>query len=472
MDPLWKLTAGQLATAIAEREVSSQEALQAHLDRIDEVNPYLNAIVRTMDGEARDAAVRADRAVAAGDPLGPLHGVPVSIKENVDVAGTPTTQGLSALADAIADRDAPVVERLRSAGAIIFARTNMPDVGLRIHTDSQLHGLTRNPWNPSVTAGGSSGGEASALASGMTPLGIGNDIGGSLRNPAHCCGIASIKPTTGLVPQATVIEPTSPNLAAQLMLVTGPMARSITDLRTALEIIAGADRRDPLSVSAGLTRRSPGERLRIAVLAEPPGGTTAPGIAAGVRRAADVLADAGHDIVEVTGDTAPPSYEELIMLWAGLMASDLAVQAPLLRAVMGDAGAVVIDQFLATASEIGPAEVFTIHTERYRAMAAWSQYFEQYPILLSPTWSLPAFTHDADLAEDGAEVVLETFRSVLHANFLGLPAAVVPAAIDGGLPVGVQVIGDRFTDLVCLDIADEIEQALGPITPIDPITGA
>lgn len=470
MDALWKMTAGQLATAIAQREVSSSEVLEAHLRRIEDVNPYLNAIVGIMQTEARDAAERADAAVEAGESLGPLHGVPVSIKENVDVAGTPTTQGLTALAEAIADRDAPVVERLRSAGAIVFARTNMPDVGLRIHTDSQLHGLTRNPWNPAVTAGGSSGGEASALAAGMTPLGIGNDIGGSLRNPAHCCGIASIKPTTGLVPQATVIEPIAPNLAAQLMSVTGPMARSVSDVRTALGVIAGADRRDPVSVPATLNRRPAGERLRIAVLPEPPGGSTAPGIAAGVRRAADVLANAGHDVVEVAGESAPPRYEELIMLWSGLLASDLAVQAPLLRAVMGEAGTVVIDQFLATAAEIGPADVFSIHTERYLAMAQWSQYFEQYPILLTPTWSLRAFEHDADLADGGAGIVLETFRSVLHANFLGLPAAVVPAAIDDGLPVGVQVIGDRFDDLVCLDIAEEIEDALGAVTPIDPVT--
>ena len=183
--------------------------VEAHLARIDAVNPSLNAIVRRLDEQALAAADAADKALADGEGVGQLHGVPFTIKENIDLAGTPTTQAIVALAEAVAGTDAPVVERMRAAGAIPIARTNLPDLGLRLHTDSSLHGLTRNPWNPDVTAGGSSGGEASALASGMSPIGLGNDIGGSLRNPAHCCGIASIKPTTGVVPHATEIPPST-----------------------------------------------------------------------------------------------------------------------------------------------------------------------------------------------------------------------------------------------------------------------
>ena len=171
---------------------------------MDAVNGDLNAIVAVLGDEAEKAADSADQAVADGEPLGPLHGVPITVKENIDVAGWPTTHGVPAFADAVVPVDAPVVERMRAAGAIPFARTNLPDFGLRVHTDSTLRGLTRNPWRPDVTAGGSSGGEASALASGMSPLGLGNDLGGSLRNPAHCCGIASIKPSTGVVPARLV----------------------------------------------------------------------------------------------------------------------------------------------------------------------------------------------------------------------------------------------------------------------------
>ena len=190
MSELWQLGARELAATIQRREASSREVVESHLSRMDAVNGALNAVVRRFDDEALAAADRADKALADGAAVGPLHGVPLTVKENIDVAGTPTTQGLPILADAIATLDAPVVERMRAAGAIPIGRTNLPDLGLRVHTDSSLHGLTRNPWNADVTAGGSSGGEASALASGMSPIGLGNDLGGSLRNPAHCCGIA------------------------------------------------------------------------------------------------------------------------------------------------------------------------------------------------------------------------------------------------------------------------------------------
>jgi amidase len=168
---LWRKGAVELAKLISDREVSSREVVQAHLDRVEEVNPHLNAIVRLLPDQALAAADAADRAVADRSALGPLHGVPCTVKENIDLAGTPTTQAVPALAEAIAPVDAPQVERLRAAGMIPIGRTNLPDFGLRVHTDSALHGLTRNPWNPQRTAGGSSGGEAAALATGMSPLG-------------------------------------------------------------------------------------------------------------------------------------------------------------------------------------------------------------------------------------------------------------------------------------------------------------
>ena len=185
MSELWQLSALELAGKIRTGEATSREVLQAHIDRVEAVNGHLNAVVRRLDDEAFVAADAADAAVAAGGELGVFHGVPCSIKENIDVAGTPTTQGVTMFAEAIASSDAPTTARMRAAGAIPFARTNLPDFGLRVHTDSQLHGLTRNPWNPNVTAGGSSGGEASAISSGMSPIGLGNDIGGSVRTPSQ-----------------------------------------------------------------------------------------------------------------------------------------------------------------------------------------------------------------------------------------------------------------------------------------------
>jgi len=335
-----------------------------------------------------------------------------------------------------------------------------------VHTDSDLHGLTRNPWNPEVTAGGSSGGEASAIASGMSPLGIGNDIGGSLRNPAHCCGIASIKPSAGVVAMATEIEPIDMRISSQLMVVEGPMARSVADVRAGLTALAGPDVRDPRSLPVRLTDLEPGQKLTIAVLAEPPAGTTDPGIAAGVRRAADALADAGHDVVEAT----PPGYEETLELWQALLLADVRAQYELIATVMGDGGRAVLALFGADGPAPVETEMLAGHARRFALMREWSLFFVEHPVLLSPTWALPAFEHGADARATSNEQMLATIRPVLPMNLLGLPSAVVPAGLADGLPVGVQVVGDRFTDLRCLAVAEQIEAALGVLTPIDPVT--
>jgi amidase len=467
MTDLWRRSALELADLIRAGEVSSREVVDDHLDRIDAVNPHLNAIVRVLADEARAAADAADRAVTAGGELGVFHGVPCTVKENIDLAGTPTTNGVPALAEAEASSDAPSVARMRAAGAIPIGRTNLPDFGLRVHTDSALHGLTRNPWNPNVTAGGSSGGEASALASGMSPLGLGNDIGGSLRNPAHCCGIVSIKPSTGVVPAATVVPPIDRSLSDQLMLVEGPMARRVADVRAAFELLAAPDRRDPRSLPVVLTDAAPGERLRVAVMAEPPGGPTDPGIAAAIRSAADALADAGHDVVEAT----PPDYERVLELWGALLIADVRLMMPLLKTVMGADAATVLDNFDDALPPSDLATFLPLHIQRYALMRDWSEFFAAHPVLLSPTWALRAFAHGADAGSaDDALSTLATFRPVLPGNLLGLPAAVVPVGVVDGLPVGAQVIGDRYTDLRCLTVAAELESVFGTFTPVEPIT--
>ncbi|MGA0878336.1 MAG: amidase [Ilumatobacteraceae bacterium] len=463
---LWTKGATELAEMIARREVSSRDVVRAHLERIDAVNGHLNAVVRRLDDSALAAADAADELLArAGSPVGPLHGVPFTVKENIDVAGTPTTSGVPALAHAIAERDAPVVERMRAAGGIPIARTNLPDLGLRVHTNSSLHGLTRNPWHPDHTSGGSSGGEGSALASGMSPIGLGNDIGGSLRNPAHCCGVSSIKPSAGVIPWATDIPPTALGAASQLMLSEGVMARRIADVRLGFDIVRGAHPRDPFSVSAEL-RDLPSERpLRIAVSAEYPGGATDPQIAAVVRAAAATLTDFGHEVTEVD----PPDVAGTIEMWSAIMNNDLVVMLPLLETVLGEQAR----QFLGFGREAFPhldqAGMTYLHTQRFDLARQWSEWFDDYDVLLSPTWALPAFEHDFDVrGMTEALRVFETFRPVLFANLFGSPAAVVPAGMAHGLPVGVQVSSWRYRDQLCLTVAGLIDESMGLATPIDP----
>jgi amidase len=463
-EELWRRGAGELADLIAAREVSSRDVVQAHLDRIEAVNPHLNAVVLVLADEALAAADAAD----AGEPSGPLHGVPFTVKENIDLAGTPTTSGVPALAEAVAPIDAPQVERLRAAGAIPIARTNLPDLGLRIHTDSSLRGLTRNPWDPDVTAGGSSGGEASALASGMSPLGLGNDVGGSLRNPAHCCGIASIKPTPGRVPHATVIAPEDLGPGMQLMAVEGVMARRIADVRLGLSIVAGMHPRDPESVPVPLEVARP-ESRRVALLAEPPGGDTHPEIAAAVRRAGDALADAGYDVVEA----APPAYEQVLDVWGRFLFNDIRATEELLRMVMGPDAIRFLDLIGTLYAPLDAAGVVGTLVERRALGRAWNAFLEEHPLIVSPIWAQPPFPHGWDvLSEDHAHATMRLMRPVMPANLLGLPAAAVNAGKAAGLPAGVQVMGARFQELACLEAAEAIESALGAAEPIDPIVEA
>jgi amidase len=269
------------------------------------VNPSINAVTVVLGEQAMEAAKAADRAVAGGGDLPPLHGVHFTVKENIDLAGTPTTVGLKALAGAYPRLDAPVVERMRAAGAIPIGRTNCPNFTVRWHTDSELWGATVNPWDRSRTPGASSGGEAAALATGMTPVGLGNDGLGSLRWPAQCCGISVLKPTLGRIPDATTTAPADAPIGVQLTAVQGPLARRVADLRAALEVLAGPSWRDPWSVPAPLRGPEPAKPLRVALVVDPAGQGTATQMQDGVRKAARALVDAGYAVQEVE----PPSID-------------------------------------------------------------------------------------------------------------------------------------------------------------------
>ena len=311
---LWRRSATELAELIRKKGVSSREVVESHLNRIEAVNPAVNAVTRVLADSALDAADQAD----ASPALGPLHGVPFTIKENIDCVGSPTTHGVPAMADAMPSQDAPVVERMKLAGAIPLARTNLPEFGLRIHTDNPLHGLTRNPWDSMRTAGGSSGGEGVALATGMSPIGLGNDIGGSLRNPAFCSGITSIKATTGRIPWASSIEPISQSIAYSLMVAEGPMARSVKDIKLALEFLSGRDVRDPTSVTALLEGTAP-ENRNVALVTEIEGIKMPPAFVAAIRRAGEILEAGGWHVEECL----PPELARVNEVWAQLLTRDV-----------------------------------------------------------------------------------------------------------------------------------------------------
>lgn len=465
---LWRLGALELGASIARREVSAREVLEQHVARIAAVNPRVNAVTQVLAESARAAADAADREIAQGHVRGPLHGVPFSVKENLDVAGLPTTQGVPALAASIATEDAPVVARLRRAGAIPLARTNLPDFALRVHTDSGLYGATLNPFDPRVTPGGSSGGDAAALATGMVPLGLGNDIGGSLRNPAFCCGVASLKPSSHRIPHASTTEPQEPFLAAQLMSVDGPMARRVADVRAAFELLAGADPRSPFTIEAPFHGLPVPRPLRVALVPEPPGGPTHPAIAAAVRQAGRALADAGYAVEERT----PPRYEDAFRVWARWLVAEIGLNLPLLKLVMTPSAFLFLEANHAASEPLDHAGSVQLLGERLAIARAWAQFQADWPLLVTPVWPQPPFAVGADVRAPAAAVeTLGSLRCVAPANLLGLPAAAVPTGMAEGLPMGVQIHGPRFREDLALAAAECVERACGTLTPIDPRDG-
>jgi amidase len=463
VDDLWRESALSLAQLIRAGDVSSREVAESHLARIEEVNATVNAVVEVRPDEVLADADRADATMRSSDALGTLHGVPFTVKTNIDVAGYATTRGSRALVDFVATVDAPVVEKMRRAGAVVLARTNMPDLGLRLNTESALYGATHNPWRHGFTAGGSSGGAAAALATGMGPLALGNDIGGSLRNPAFCCGVASIKPSRGRVAAQDASAIYESTLSEQIMLVEGVLARHVGDVRRGLEVVMGSHRADPQSVDVPL--HGPPASKRVALVPEPFGGETDARIADGVRRAGQALADAGYEVEEVE----PPLLFDAYFSWAELMSTTLAVTMANEFGLIGEGGMRFLELTDGGFPAATPESTTLLHQNRFRVARAWREFFTQYPLIVGPTWTQPPFPLGFDIADaESALKVVETVRFVLPANLLGLPAACVPVGFAGETPSGVQIIGDLFRDDLCLNAAEAIEQSLGVLTPIDP----
>ncbi len=461
---LWRLGAAELAEIIRAREASSHEVVEAHLRRIEEVNPKVNAVTVILADRALEAATAADRAIASGGDLPPLLGVPCTIKGNLDLAGTPTTQGMRALAEAEPGIDAPAVARLRAAGAIPLGHTNLPDFAIGWHCDSELWGATLNPWDPTRTPGGSSGGEAAALATGMTPLGVGNDTGASLRWPAQCCGIAVLKPSLGRIPHATTIEPRDLPIGHQLMGVNGPMARRVADLRIAFDAMAGPTWRDPWTVPAPLRGPELARPIRVALVADPAGLGVTPQVRDGIRKAGAALVDAGYVVDEVE----PPQIEVAARIW-------LDVSVPTLRTGWQTWGPMVrsemllfVTAFFEVAGEHGLEATIQGLITRQFVMRAWAEFQEAHPLIVAPIGTDLPFEVGRDRTTDGVREIVRALRMAVAVNTLSLPAVALPVGVAEGLPQAVQVVGPHYREDLCLDAAAAIEDRLGIFTPIDP----
>ena len=454
----WRLSAVELAQGIARREFSSTEVVTSVLERIRARNPELNAItVDCSDDALRDAA-RADAAIRRNEAPGELHGVPVTIKENVDQAGKATTNGVVAFENLIASDDAPVVANLRRAGAIIVGRTNTPEFSMRATTDNPLRGRTRNPWHVDASPGGSSGGAGAAAAAGFGPIHHGNDIGGSLRFPSFACGVATVKPTQGRVPAFNPTAVGERGMLAQLMSVQGAICREVKDVRLATRIMARGDARDPWWVPAPFDH-PPGERPRIALTRESHGYPMHADIDAAITRAAGCLRDAGYAVDEI----ATPSILEPAQGWFDVAVYEIKMTLDAAAREHGSATVQQIFDWYYTLGHLVDADGYRRGiADRTRMTRAWSVFLDRYPLVLSPFLMRPTFPWNYDAQSEAN--VHELFRGAIYSvgvNYLGLPAGVMPAGRAAGLPAGVQIIGRRFREDLILDAMEVIESRLG-----------
>lgn len=447
--------ATELARRIRDRELSPVEVMQAHLERIDAINPKLNAIV-TLAEDALDQARAAEQALMKGTPIGPLHGVPFTCKDSFDVAGVRTTHGSKLFEHHVAERDAVAVARLKQAGAILLGKTNTPEFTLWWETDNRVFGRTNNPWNPERIAGGSSGGEAAALVTGLTALGVGSDVGGSLRMPAHYCGVVGFKPTHGRVPLTGLF----PEVLLRMMHV-GPLARTVRDAALALRLMCGPDGTDPWCVPVAPPELPEAMeqplRLRVGWLADGAFAPVSEAVQEVVAQAARALGDAGCDVEhvplsvvrEAEADAIPgivgtPEtayyFERFIRGWefelSPLMGRRLAGPWPTLR-------------------------------EYTRRMADWEslrngmmQYFQSYDLLLCPTLPTPAYPHgQREITVDGVSIkARHKLKTVVPWNLTGSPALSLPFGLSAdGLPIGVQLVGRHFDEVTVLRAALALE---------------
>ncbi len=458
-DELWQRSACDLAEGISLRKFSCRDVMEAVVGRIRAKNGALNAIVYDYTEEALAEAQRADEDLAAGRVRGPIHGIPVTIKENVDQKGKPTPNGLPAFAGLIAPDDAPVVSNLRRAGAIVVGRTNTPELSMRATTDNPLHGRTRNPWHPDASPGGSSGGAGAAAAAGFGPIHHGNDIGGSLRFPAFACGLATVKPTPGRIAAYNPSATAERGLLAQLMSVQGAICREVRDVRLATRLMAQRDPRDPWWVPAPFDGEPIPAPIRVAVTRNSHGYPMHADIGRALERVAGWLAAAGYAVDEVE----PPPVTEPARAWFANAVAEMKVMLyPLARQHGSRTIQDIFDWYDQMANAVDAAGYMLGIAERTRMTRQWSLFLEEHPLVLTPFCMRHTFPWNYDA--QGFAQTKDLFDASIYSfgiNYLGLPAGVVPVGLVEGLPAGVQIVGRRFREDLILDAMSVVEAHVG-----------
>jgi len=457
-DDLWKLSAVDMRKGLDAKDFSAVEVMTSVIGRTHTTNPKLNAIVFDYSDKAIAKAEKADEALARGEHWGPLHGIPVTIKVNVDYEGTPNTNGLPALANNIAPGNSPVVQNLLDAGAIIFGKTNTPELSMRGTTDNPLHGRTKNPWDDRASPGGSSGGASSACAAGMGPIHHGNDIAGSLRIPASACGLATVKSGLGRVPAFNPSAGAERGLLSQLMSVQGAICREVRDVRFATKVMAARDVRDPWWAPVPFEGPKLPGPIKVAVTKESYGYPIHPEIVAGIDRAANYLRNAGYQVEEVE----TPSIKPAVDAWLDAVMLEL---KETLGPVADQHGSQTIrnifDAYYRFGTMVDYKGYMQAVANRSAMVRTWSTFLEEWPLVLSPFFMRPMYDFDHDETFEGAKDLFDAMMYSYSINYLGLPAGNIPTGLVEGRPSGVQIIGQRFREDMVLDAMQVVEDQVG-----------
>ena len=469
-------SAVDLAASIKRRRISASELLAHFLDRVARFNPSLNAIIVQMRATAEARAKRADEALAGGEDWGPLHGVPMTVKESYNVAGTPTTWGLAELKDNVAREDALSVARLQAAGAIVFGKTNVPVMLSDFQSYNDIYGTTNNPWDAERVPGGSSGGSAAALAAGLTGLEAGSDIGGSIRNPAHFCGVFGHKPTWNLLPPRGHATPGV--LSPADISVIGPLARSAADLEAALGVMAGPDEIAAHGLRVQLPRLADTpSNWRVAVWRDDPLAPVDEAVSARVDAVAEALRRLG---AQVSFDARPVDAQHSHRVYQYLLQATMAARLPedryakALQAVSETAPDDAGPRAAMARAQVARFRDWTTYNEqRTRLRWAWHEFFQHWDALVAPIMATPAFPHDHRPFGERTVTVngkaVGYFDQVFWAGLASvayLPSTVLPTGPDrDGLPIGVQIIGPEYGDLATIGMAQALEREGFAFTP-------
>jgi len=455
MNELLYASANTLAAAIRDKKVSCREVIETHLARIKAVNPRLNAVVQLSAEEALRQADELDAMLTRGEVKGPLHGVPFTLKDAIETAGVTSTGGTIGRAQYVPTEDATVVQRLKAAGGILLGKTNCPELGWAWESDNLIYGRTNNPYDLSLSAGGSSGGESAIIAAAGSPFGLGSDAGGSVRFPAHCTGIASIKPTSGRVPR-TGHFPGPGGLLDSLWQI-GPLARYVEDLELVLPVIAGVDWRDAAVVPMPLgdACQIDVKKLRVAFHTDNGIATPTPPTAETVRKAARALVEAGIRVEEVR----PPGIEQTYDIYLGLFCADGGAG---IEALLQEAGTTQIHPLMQRALQLQREHALST-AELGALVVCWDAFRRQmlsfmksWDAILSPVCAFPGMVHGSTYDR------LPAFSYMMTYNLTGWPAAVVRAGTSPeGLPIGAQIAAQPWREDVALAVAQVIETALG-----------